>query len=69
MEAGKGLAESRKSLDKAAGLKATAIGGVFAQRTLQEWDELASVGAMRQSPLAPPASQPASRATPATAPK
>ncbi|MCY2924420.1 MAG: hypothetical protein NT031_03125 [Planctomycetota bacterium] len=31
-----------------------------ARRTLQQWEELASVGPMRQSPLTPPTTQPAS---------
>lgn len=55
----KGLAAARKPVDEAAALKATAVGGVLAQRTVQEWDELASVGAMRQKPLVPPSTQPA----------
>lgn len=56
----KSLADARAPMDEAAKLKAKAVAGVIAQRSVQDWDELASVGAMRQSPLTPPSTQPAS---------
>ncbi|MCY2930646.1 MAG: hypothetical protein NTV86_14345 [Planctomycetota bacterium] len=55
----KGLSAARKPVDDAAALKATAVGGVIAQRILQEWDELASLSPMRKTALTPPTTQPA----------
>lgn len=56
----KGLAAAREPMERAAKFKANAVAGVLAQRTLQQWEELASVGAMRQSVLTPPTTQPVS---------